>query len=109
MENKTLIGLTEIVEINGKKHKARIDTGAKRSSIDRRLAYRLGLGPVIKTTKVRSVHGQSIRPIIRAIVRIRDRNLKATFNIADRKDMSYSILIGRNILKHGFLIDTSKK
>ncbi len=105
---KTLIGLTEIVEINGRKFRARIDTGANRSSIDKRLAMKLNLGPAIKTTTVKSQHGRSVRPVIKASVAIGERRFRATFTLADRNHMSFQILIGRNILKKGFLIDTTK-
>ncbi len=34
--------------------------------------------------------------------------MKVHFSIADRAHMKYKVLIGKNILKKGFLIDPSK-
>jgi len=105
----TVIGLVENVKICRRTYKARIDTGAKRCSIDKTIARKLGLGPIIKTAKVKSVHGESERPVVKTTVTIKNRTFNATFNLADRKEMSYPVLIGRNVLKHGFLIDTMKQ
>ncbi len=103
--HKTIIGLVETVDIGGKKFKARIDTGAGRSSLDKEIAEKLNLGPVIKNVKVRSVHGKSERPVIKAQIKLGDQELTATFSLANRNEMERPVLIGRNILKKGFLID----
>ena len=111
--NKKIIGLTAKVKIIGKKTSktviARIDTGATRSSVDAKLAARLLLGPVIKTTLVKSAHGNRIRPIIRVPIKMAGREIKAEFTIADREHMRYKALIGQNILRKGFLIDPSRR
>jgi hypothetical protein len=104
---KRVIGCTEKIIINDKRLRARIDTGARMSSIDKQLAKRLNIGPVIRRTKVKSVHGKSIRPVVRINLKIKNRNMKANFNLADRRKMRYPVLIGRNILTKGFLIDSS--
>jgi hypothetical protein len=111
-DDKTIIGLTETVEICGKncsKVKARIDTGAKRSSIDKKLAKKLDLGPVIETRTVKSAHGKSERPLVNCTVELAGKRITALFNIADRSEMKYKVLIGRNTLQKLFLIDTSKE
>ena len=38
-----------------------------------------------------------------------DKEIKTDFTLADRSNMKYSVLIGQNILKQGFLIDPSKE
>ena len=111
---KKIIGITERVKIIGKRTSktvvARIDTGATRSSIDAKLAARLLLGPVIKTTLVKSAHGNRIRPIIRIPIRIAGKEMKEEFTIADREHMRYKALIGRNVLrKADILIDPKRK
>lgn len=108
MAEKTIIGLVEPVKVNEKKFLARIDTGAYRSSIDKHVAKFLKLQP-IKKVRVKSAHGSSLRPVIKIPIELANRRFRATFNIADRSELKYHILIGRNILKKGFLIDTSKK
>jgi hypothetical protein len=105
---KTIIGTVETVEFFGKKFKARIDTGARMSSLDKKLRKKLNLGPILRKTKVKSSHGESIRAVIKTSIKIKNRKLTASFNLADRGHMKYKILIGRNILKKGFLIDITK-
>jgi len=110
---KSVVGLIEKIEVIGEEKKedvvAKIDTGAHRSSMDIRLASRLKLGPLLKTRIVRSSVGKEVRAVIKARIRIKDKLIKATFNISDRKKMKYDVLIGQNILKMGFLVDPSKK
>jgi hypothetical protein len=110
---KTIIGFKEHVTILGpdksRKVVARIDTGASKCSIDSALAKSLGLGPVIREKKVKSAHGTSMRALILARITLAGRTFKVFFTLADRKHMKYSVLIGRNILKRGFLVDSSRK
>ncbi len=108
----TIIGLVEPVTIKGKttkeKHLARIDTGAAKSSIDSRLVYKLKLGPVLSVNKVSNAHGTTLRPVIEAEIKLKRRKIKSLFTVADRSNMKYAVLIGRNVLKQEFLIDPSK-
>ncbi|MBW3015497.1 RimK/LysX family protein [Candidatus Woesearchaeota archaeon] len=110
---KAIIGCTEKVIVYGPKGKkkvtARIDTGAAKNSIDTNLAAELNLGPVIKTTEIKSALGITTRPIIEATIEIAGKKIKSEFTLANRGHMNYSVLIGRNLLKHGFLIDPNKK
>ncbi len=112
---RAIIGLVEYVRIfsqnsQSKRIAARIDTGATKSSIDAALAAELHLGPIVETKLIKSVHGKTLRPIIRAYVRVDGRKLKATFSIADRAHMKYKVLIGQDVLKSGaFLIDPKKR
>ena len=55
---KEIIGLVERVKIKGREVVARIDTGARRCSIDKNLARELKLGPIIGNRKYRSAHGK---------------------------------------------------
>lgn len=111
---RVVIGMIEYIEILGpknarKKVKARIDTGATRSSIDRDLANELGLGPVLRTKLVKQALGHMIRPIIIAEFIMGDVKMKEEFTVAKRSHMKYPVLIGRNALKNGFLIDPNLK
>lgn len=112
MQKKTIVGLTEKVKIEGRNKSkivmAKIDSGADRNSIDKRLVEKLELGPVIRTRGVKSSVGEEKRPVIRARLRIKNRYFSASFSVADRSHMKYKVLIGKNILKTGFLIDASK-
>ena len=113
MPRRAVLGLTEQVIIYGPKQKrsvrARIDTGATKSSIDTNLAKKLELGPVIKRKKVKSVHGMTVRPFIFVKVKIKGKELEGEFNLAEREHMTYPVLIGQSLLKKGkFLVDPLK-
>ena len=111
-KKKEVIGLTAKVKLIGPKKvktvMARIDTGATLGSIDKKLAKELDLGPVIKTKLVKSSHGQSNRPVIKARVNIKSRKIRARFTLADRSSLKYKVLIGQNILKKRFIIDPDR-
>lgn len=108
-----IIGLEEKVSFQTKEgiksYPARIDTGAARSSIDKKLAYELGLGPVIGEMKIRSADGRSTRPIIEIEITLSKKKLIGKFTLAKREHMKFPVLIGRDILEQGFLIDATKK
>lgn len=112
-KGKTIVGLSQKITIIGKKRSksvvAKVDTGATKGSIDSKLASSLQLGPVIKTKLVKSAHGNEVRPVISADIKIKNKNIKADFTLADRSHLKYSVLLGQNILKKGFIIDPSKK
>ena len=114
-EEQKTIGLTEDVEVYSidktkkRKVKARIDTGAHSNSVDSKLAASLNLGPVVKTTVVKSANGESLRPVVKMKIKIGGKEMSGLFTIADRTKMNYRVLIGRNILsKSGFLIDPKR-
>jgi hypothetical protein len=87
-----------------KKIKARIDTGATQSSIDVNLAKELGYTKYIGQINVVSANGIKTRPLVEINYELSGKKIKSIFTIADRKNLNYSILIGRNDLE-GFLID----
>jgi len=112
-DKRTIVSLVEPVTIkhDGKSDqlKARIDTGATKSSIDIALASKLKLGPVVASKVIKSANGAKLRPMVEVTVELHDKELTETFTLADRSHMKYKILIGQNILKRGFLIDPNKE
>jgi len=114
MEDRTILGLSEKVVILGnnrmkKEVLARIDTGATNSSIDMGIAGELELGPIKRTKIVKSASGKGRRAIISVKVKLDGKTLEDDFTIAERKHMTYPVLIGQNILRKGnFLIDPNK-
>ena len=58
---------------------------------------------------IKSAHGNKLRPIVEAKIRLAGKNMKSEFTLADRSHMKYDVLIGVNILKNGFLVDPSRK
>lgn len=86
----------------------RVDTGAASSSVDSRIVADLKLGPVLSVKKIRNAHGETLRPVVEADIVLKGKTVKTAFTVADRANMKYKVLIGRNILKEGFLIDVTK-
>jgi hypothetical protein len=111
-KDKIIIGPVEDVLIKGLNtslsFEGRVDTGATSSSIDASIVADLNLGPILSVKKVRNTHGETLRPVVEAEITLRHKKLKAIFTVADRSRMKYKVLIGRNILKEGFLIDITK-
>ena len=109
MPKKVVLGLTERIEVIGEHGvrtvKARIDTGASISSIDKKLAKAMGVNHILGSRIIKQAHGMLRRPIVRIHLRLKGRELKGKCSLADRSHMAYKLLIGRNILKQGFIID----
>jgi hypothetical protein len=106
---KPTIGLIEPIKVMDKKFLAKVDTGAKRSSMDLSLARKLGLTKSLwGIRKVRSSNGESYRPVIKTKICFANQEMPATFTICRRGNLKHKILIGVNVLKNGFIIDSSK-
>lgn len=109
LSDKTIIKAVEHVVIKSaftgtKKVKARIDTGATQSSIDMNLAKELGYTKYIGQVNVVSANGIKTRPLVEVSYELSGKKIKSVFTIADRRNLNYNVLIGRNDLE-GFLID----
>jgi hypothetical protein len=111
-KDRSIIGLVEEVAILGSNQqkvvRARIDTGATKSSIDNALAKELGLGEIVGKRLVKSAHGSTIRSVVKAKIKLAGQTFESEFTIANRSHMKYRILVGQNILRRGYLIDPSK-
>jgi hypothetical protein len=106
---KHIIGLVEPVKVMKKKFLAKVDTGAKRSSIDLSLAKKLGLTKDLwGIRKVKSANGEEYRPVIKTKIKIGNRSIPTTFTITKRENLKHKILLGTNILKKGFIIDLTQ-
>ncbi len=115
MAKKNTIGLLEIVKIIGSKgtvkKKALCDTGATRSSVDVRVAAKAGIGPIVKSVKVKKAgtpKGYARRAVARAIIVIKGKRIKAEVSIENRELLPYPILIGRDVIHGNFIVDVSK-
>lgn len=105
---KIVLGLIEKVDLNGVSFSAKIDTGADRSSVCSSLVDKLHLKSTGKKAKINSASGTSIRPIVSGELIIKAKKFNAEFTVADRDQVKYDVLIGKDILKKGFLVDPSK-
>jgi len=99
-------GKHRVVEV-----KAKIDTGALRSSIDEKLANKLGLltdNKVLYYRHYRSALGKAHeRPVIGLTFWLNGKKIVAAVNVANRDGLKSRFLIGRKDL-NGFLISAKK-
>lgn len=85
----------------------KIDTGAYSTSIDRKLAEKLGLladEHVLLERKFKSALGEEIRKLIEVDFFLKGRRIKSCASITSRSHLQYNMIIGRRDLK-GFVID----
>ncbi|MFZ5932640.1 MAG: sugar-transfer associated ATP-grasp domain-containing protein [Patescibacteria group bacterium] len=99
----------KVTSANGKKVKvtAKIDTGARRSSMDRALAKELGLlekGRVLWYKKTLSALGTEKRPVINITFYLAGRRITTTATVANRSGLTYKMIVGRSDLA-GFLVN----
>ena len=88
-------------------HKAKLDTGAWRTSIDAQLAVHLGLEGTEQRVKIRAASGREERQTVSLTFTVGGKKVKTVASLADRTHMKYPILIGRRDLK-GFYINPVK-
>lgn len=108
-----VLGYTNRIRINGRDGAeqvvAKSDTGAKRTSIDTDLAGRIGAGPLVGTTQVRSgtSSDSETRPLVDVGLRLNGRWRTVTASVTDRSEMTYSVLLGRDVLE-AYTLDISR-
>ena len=108
---KIVVGLIEPVKIraNNKEIKSlgKFDTGAKRTSIDKKIISELGIDPVGEITTV-STHGKSVRPLVDIKLKIKGKKFNVKANVSDRTSRKYKVLIGRDLIFSNFIVDVTK-
>jgi len=108
----TVVGLIEPITIFGDgaalQVQARIDTGAKSNSIDRKTAESIHVFAGNDKTIVKSAMGRCERFVVMLDIEIAGKKVNGRFTIAERSHLKYPVLIGRDILKKGFIIDPQK-
>lgn len=111
-EEKPVVGIFETVKVRSKKKKwievsAKIDTGARSTSIDKTLAKELGLltpENVLWKKKVKNSLGYEERTLVGITFRLKNRIIKSRAGITDRKELRKQLLIGRRDLTD-FVVD----
>jgi alpha-L-glutamate ligase-like protein len=110
-----VIGSLEEIKIYNRKKKqyltlkAKIDTGAWRTSIDKSVAEELGLmvkSNILWTKTFKSAIGKQERPVIALTYSMRDIKITTIAGVADRKNLRRAVIIGRRDLGR-FLIKPS--
>ncbi len=102
---RAIIGNKELVRITGPTGEtveavARVDTGAKSTSIDRRMAENLGFDlEGADTVRIVSSLGEDERPVVPAALQIAGDAFATRVNVADRSERSTPVLLGRDDLR----------
>lgn len=109
---KKVVGVVEKIKLFGKNDKiieakAKIDTGAWRTTICQTLADELELNHIVKQKKVRSVLGKEKRPIVKVGFVMDGQKTDTEAFVADRTEMKYDVIIGRRDLKR-FIVEPRK-
>jgi len=105
------VGVWEVVKVVGDKGnkvevRAKLDTGAWKTSIDKDLAEKLGLSKtsnVLWTKVYKSSLGSEKRKVVNLTFYLAGRRISTIANVANRSHLRSPIIIGRRDLK-GFLI-----
>jgi len=126
-KTKTLIGGVEEVVLFPYKVKlpARIDTGASLSSLDvRDLTVKRGIAQfrlperygnilmslhIIRHCYIRSPEARERRPVVEVELCLGSKRMKVVVNLNDRSRMEYPLILGRNVLNQGFIVDSSRE
>ena len=114
LTGRRVVGVFEPIIIalpNRKTHRltAKLDTGAYSSSIDLKLAKKLGLDQSIAyEKKAWSSFGEQTRPFINFNFTLNGERIDTVASLADRSQSRYDVLIGRRDL-YNFVIDPSRK
>lgn len=103
---------------------ARIDTGASMSSLDARnisvrnntAEFTLGKEygglrlqlPVIEWSQIRTSMGTEKRPVVEIRMCLGPKLIRTLATLRDRSEMTYPLLVGRNVLNGRFIVDTSR-
>lgn len=116
IEGKKLIRLVERVLVRGpggeESVRAKVDTGADRTTVDRRLANRLSFGPPVTKvmTKASAAREPVQRPVVLATIVVAGKPFRIRVGVTDRSRMRYPVIVGRDILRSGyFLIDPTRR
>jgi hypothetical protein len=103
---------------------ARIDTGASTTSLDaRHLTVKKNMAefqlpekyggrrvqlPVVGWRTVRSAEHAERRPIVEMDLCLGQKRLRTRVNLNDRSNVKYPLIIGRNVLRHDFVVDCAR-
>lgn len=110
--SKPTIGLTATITIGGEGNttsvQAKVDTGARRTSIDSQLASTIQAGPIVETATVHtaSTTEPRVRPVTPVTIKLQGKEHTVHASIEDRSHMNQDVILGRDIL-HNYKIDLS--
>lgn len=103
-----ILSLIEKIQIKGENGQmeveAKVDSGAFRTSLDRKLVEELGLKTLSKKVFVKAASGQQYRHAVRIDYTIAGKKIQTIASVAQRSHLKYPVIIGRKDMK-GFLIN----
>ncbi|WP_412523499.1 ATP-dependent zinc protease [Vibrio cyclitrophicus] len=125
------VGHIEVVEVNGMTLPAKLDTGADVSSMNAvnikrfkkdgqdmvSFTYQNNQGdkqdftkPVIDVMRIKAKKGEkvNIRPVVEMKVKLGDLEKEVRVNLQDRSRFEYSMILGKNFLKHGAVVSSNE-
>lgn len=132
-QGKAILGRVEYIWMEGKQVylKARVDTGAKSSSLhatniqrferdgDKWVRFVVDLdsqhlqmeAPLERLVKIRQVNTDEMerRPVVKLEIKLGEIKEETEFTLTDRSDMVYPILLGRSFLQDIALVDVARK
>jgi hypothetical protein len=126
-KTKTVIGAVEEVVLFpwGAKLPARMDTGAGMTSLDVRdltvkkkvaqfrLPEKYGNTlislPVIRYIKVQSADSRGRRPVVEIELCVGSKRMRVQANLNNRSWVEYPLMLGRNVLNQGFMVDCAQE
>lgn len=104
----SILSVIEKITIYGSKKKrtvrAKIDTGAYRTSIDSDLVEDLGLDPHKTLVKVRSGSGRQKRRTVKVKFKMKGKEITTIATYTPRDHLRFPVIIGRKDMK-GYLVD----
>lgn len=113
-KSKILENYEEVVvfgnDNKSQKVRAKVDTGANRTSIDQKIAEELGLldeNNIVEKKMFYSGLGQQERHIVVCSYEIKDTKITSEVSISDRSHMTHRMIIGRRDIAD-FLVKPSK-
>ncbi|MCL1143044.1 RimK/LysX family protein [Shewanella gaetbuli] len=138
-EDKQILKQVEVMTVSksGLMYEARIDTGAAKSSLhaydlkiiggeSEKMQHNIGKmiefttenergekqrlqSKIVSTSTVRNSQGIETRYIVKLEIGFADGLKEVEVNLRNRSHMDYKLLIGRNFLKHDYIVDVSEK
>ncbi|MDH5927842.1 RimK/LysX family protein [Vibrio lentus] len=125
------VGHIEVVEVSGMTFPAKLDTGADVSSMNAvnikrfkkdgqdmvSFTYQNNQGdkqdftkPVIDVMRIKAKKGEkvNIRPVVEMKVKLGDLEKEVRVNLQDRSRFEYSMILGKNFLKHGAVVSSDE-
>ncbi len=108
---KITVGLLTKVKVIGKNTILTIgkfDTGARRTSVDYKIAREAGLKFIEKTKTYKSSTGIHRRRLAEATLMVKGKKFDVIVNVSNREHSIAKVLIGRDIILNNFIIDLSR-